>query len=207
MTETWQIALFGSVCALVGGILGGLLSGAYQHWRDWLSRPRIRIDYDPVAEANNVVIKRQTDNGEINEVYIRARVSNTGGRPAKGAQVFLTSLRKKYTSGGDLPNSIHDSAIVSWAGHKLDPRDIPRDENIHFYVDLVRFSDRDALWDFRVDKLFKGQQVLNDHRGTYLFRLIATAENAGSASCEVEVFYDGKLNTRSAKQVSSSPSP
>src|ERR1700704_4734667 len=101
MSEAWQIALIRASSALFGGLLGGLLSGAYEHWRDWYFRPQLRIDYENDGPANKIVVD--------DLIYIRARVRNTGRRTAKGALVFLTSLEKSQPGGGVNATSFYDS--------------------------------------------------------------------------------------------------
>lgn len=51
MTQTMEIALVGAAAAIVGGFV----SGAYQHCRDYFSRPKLEIDYEGTA-ANKVEI-------------------------------------------------------------------------------------------------------------------------------------------------------
>jgi hypothetical protein len=65
-----------------------------------------------------------SDGTDVAEIYIRARVRNTGRRTAKGALVFLTSLEEVHTSG-NTPTSLHDSMPLAWAGWTFMPRDIP----------------------------------------------------------------------------------
>src|SRR5437879_783523 len=140
MTQTIVIAVVGAGAAIVGG----LLSGAYQHCRDHFSRPKLAIDYEDTP-ANKVET--------VAEVYIRARVRNIGGRMAKGAQVFLTSLKEVQTSGKTTATSLRDSMPLAWAGWKFTPRDIPPAPNVHFYVDLTRVSKHDPGWLISVENL------------------------------------------------------
>ncbi len=60
MTQTVEIALVGAAAAIVGG----LLSGAYEHWRDHFSRPKLQIDYKDTP-ANKVEIISEKIDGSI----------------------------------------------------------------------------------------------------------------------------------------------
>jgi hypothetical protein len=149
MTETLEIAIVGAGAA----IAGGLLSGAYQHCRDHLSRPKLEIDYEGSAANRIETNYKRGDGTEAADVFIRARVKNTGRRTAKGAQVFLTSLKEVHPSG-TTPTTFHDSMPLAWSGWKFTPRDIPPAPNVHFFVDLMRVSKHDPGWLLSVEQLF-----------------------------------------------------
>jgi hypothetical protein len=85
-----EIALVGAAAAIVGG----LLSGAYQHWREHFSRPKLEIDYEGTAANKVEIISEKIDGIDPGAIFIRARVRNTGRRTAKGARVFLASLQE-----------------------------------------------------------------------------------------------------------------
>jgi hypothetical protein len=176
-------------------IAGGLLSGAYQHFRDLYEEPKLQIDYEG-TDANKV----ETDN----EIYIRARVRNAGRRTAKGARVFLTSLKEVQPSGTILPTSLYDSKPLAWSGWTFAPRDIPPASRVHFYVDLTRVSKHEQGWLFSVEQLFASQTALQKYSGTYRFQLTLTADNAKPATCEIDVTYKQDWNSLRAE---SAPKP
>lgn len=186
--------------AIVGGLLGGLVSGAYQHWRDWYFRPKLQIDYEGTS-ANKVETNyKKSDGTDAAEVYIRARVRNTGRRAAKGALVFLTSLKEVHTSG-TTATSLYDSMPLAWAGWKFMPRDIPPAPDVLFYVDLMRVSKHQSAWLLSTEKTFASHAGLKNYKGTYRFQLTVTAENAEPATCEVDVSYSGDWNDLRALSV------
>jgi hypothetical protein len=170
MTETLEIALVGACAA----IAGGLVYGAYQHCRDHLSRPKLEIDYAGTAANRIEITYKKTEGLDDAEVYIRARVKNIGRRTAKGAQVFLTSLKEVHPSG-TTPTTFHDSMPLAWSGWKFTPRDIPPASNVHFFVDLMRVSKHDPGWLLSVEQLFSSQGSLKTYSGTYRFQLTVTA--------------------------------
>jgi|SRR5208337_493518 len=187
MLDATQTALISAAAA----IAGGLLSGAYQHFRDWLSRPILVIDSED-SEAHRVEVNYKTPEGrDTGEVFIRAKIRNTGRRPAKNAQVFLTSLREVHTGGGTTKTSLHDAKMLPWSGWNFTPRAIPPAPGAHFFVDIVRVSKDSSGWIFCVDKLFASQNNLKDYRGTYGFELTATADNATAVTRKVNVSYNG----------------
>src|SRR5258708_29941243 len=109
MTQTMEIALVGAAAAIVGGLFWGLLSGAYQHWRDHFSSPKLEIDYEGTAANKVEIISEKIDGIDPGAVFIRARVRNTGRRTAKGARVFLASLQEVHHAGTTTQTSFHDA--------------------------------------------------------------------------------------------------
>jgi hypothetical protein len=189
VTDILTAALIGGGAAIVGGVIGGLLSGAYQHIRDHASRPRLQIDYEGVEGAHRVEVDyTDKENRPVAEIYIRARVQNKGRRVAKGCLVFLANVREVHPSGMTT-TSFHDSMPLAWAGWNFSPRDIPR--GVEFYVDVVRVSKHVSGWRFSVERLFASHAELKDYRGTYRFSLMVTGDKADPAMCEVDVTYDG----------------
>jgi hypothetical protein len=146
MTDTMEIAIVGAGAAIVGG----LLSGAYQHWRDWYYRPVLQIDYQDTAPYKVEIISEKIDGIDPGEIYIRARVRNTGRRTAKGARVFLASLQEVLHSGTP-QTSFHDAKPLALSGWDFTPRDIPPAPGVHFYVDLMKVLKQPG-WIFSVEK-------------------------------------------------------
>jgi hypothetical protein len=197
MTETLVIAAVSAAAA----IIGGLVSGAYQHGRDWFSRPKLQIDYQDTA-ANRTEASFTNDAGTaITEYYVRARVRNLGRRTARGAQVFLTSLKEVYP-GGTRETSFHDSMPLAWAGWNFIPREIPPAADVHFYVDVVRVSTLSEAWLLCVQKPLLNQAPVKSYRGTYRFHLTAIADNAAPAEFKIDVTYHGNYKNLSAVAVS-----
>jgi hypothetical protein len=195
MTETTEIALVGAASALFGGILGGVLSGVFQLTRDWFLRPRLRIDYIG-QDPNKIDVDFKKDDGtHVANVYIRARVRNIGRRPAKGALVFLTSLKEVHRSGKTTETSFHDSVALSWAGWNFEPRDIPPAPVVCFYVDLIRVSKHEPGWNFSAKRLFGNEAAIKSYSGTYRCQLTLTADDAKPAICEIDVTYERDWHT------------
>ncbi len=106
-----------AIIGAVGGFSGGLCSGAYQHFRDRLTRPQLRIDYEGKEGANQVTVS--------DSIYIRARVKNNGHQIARSCRVFWTDLREVHPSGATTEASFHDSMTLAWAGRNFIPLDVP----------------------------------------------------------------------------------
>jgi hypothetical protein len=179
--------LTGALIAGISAVAGGLLNGAYQHLRDRLARPKVVIDFQG-TEANQVTSEYKIGEKVVSEIYIRARVRNTGHHVAKSCRVFVAALTEVHASG-TTPTSLKDAKQLAWAGYDFSPLDVPR--GVDFYVDVVRVSKSDPGWLFSVQKLFASQTQLKAYRGTYRFRLLVTADNADPAACEIDVVYDG----------------
>jgi hypothetical protein len=192
MIDAVTAALIGAGAAIVGG----LLNGAYQHWRDFRSRPILHIDFEG-SGGNNPASEYKEGEKLVSEVYIRARVKNIGQHVATGCRVFLVGLHEVHHSGLTATNW-YDSLPLPWAGWDHQPRNIPKGPE--FYVDVMRVSKSFSAWRFSA-KTFGSQNALMNYRGTYRFRLLATADNAEPAACEIDVTYDGDWHNLRAVQV------
>jgi hypothetical protein len=176
-------------------IVAGLVGVLVQRWRDWARRPQLRIDYRD-APANLVEVERKGPDGKLqaSDIFVRVRVRNTGCRTAKSVVVYLTSLKKAARSHTS-PTTFHDAKAMAWAGGKFAPLDLPPAPNLNFYVDVVRISKITHGWNFCLDQIFSSQSEMMKYSGTLRFHLTATADNADSASCEVDVTYTQNCNS------------
>jgi len=193
MTDNLKIGLVGAG----GAVIGGLLNGAYQHALDWFRQPQLRIDYEG-TEANKVDVEYQQGDKSIAEVYIRARVRNTGRRIARGCRVFLVALNEVHSSGATTQTVLRDSLVLAWAGYHFEPRDVPR--GVEFFADVMRVSKHQPGWLFSVERLFASHARLKDYRGTYRFCLMVTGDNTSPSTCEIDVMYDGDWHNLRALQ-------
>jgi hypothetical protein len=173
--------------AIAGGVVGGFLSGSYQHLREWHDRPRLHIDFKG-TEANTVPVEFTRGDTSVSEIFLRARVLNSGRKVARACQVFLTGLTEVHPAG-TTPTAFHDSMALAWAGGQFVPRDVP--PGVEFYVDVVRISKHYPGWNFSVENLFASLSQLKEYKGTYRFHLIVTGDNTDPAVCQVDVSYAG----------------
>jgi hypothetical protein len=193
MIDAVTAALIGAGAA----IMGGLLNGAYQHAREYWSRPILSVDYEG-SNGNNPASEHKEGEKLVSEVYVRARVRNLGRQVVTGCRVFLVALHEVHHSGLTA-TSWYDSLPLPWAGwvdHQS--RNIPKGPE--FYVDVMRVSKSYSAWQFSA-KTFASQSALRNYHGTYRFRLLATADNAEPAACEIDVTYDGDWHNLRAVQV------
>lgn len=151
------------------------------------AQPKLAVDYEG-TEANRVDVHYKENQTDIDEIYIRVRVRNLGTRTAKGARVFLTSLREVQNSGATTPTALYDSLALAWAGWGFEPRDIPK--GICFYADLMRVSKNTPGWLLSVERTFASHAPMANYSGTYRFQVTVTADNAAPAICEVDVTYN-----------------
>jgi hypothetical protein len=177
--------------ALIGAgaaIAGGLVTGAYENLRDWLSRPILAIDCNSNSAATRVENEYMVGQEKKEEVYIRARVRNVGRRPAQNCRVYLTKLSEiKGTNLGD--TVFKDARPVSWAGWDFLPRLVPK--GVDFYLDIARVSKKTRGWVLPLERLFASEEKLTQYVGTYRFHLVATADNATPVQYSVDVEYNG----------------
>jgi hypothetical protein len=166
-------------------IAGGLVTGFYEHWRDWYERPKLQLDYEG-TDGNRIEADRTEAGHLISEIYIRARVRNTGRRAAKDCVVFLTAITEVHPGGKTTPTPYHDAMPLGWPGWKFSPRDIPR--GVEFYVDVMKVSKNSPGWMISVERLFTDR--LRDYSGTYRFQLTAIADNALPVVFEIDVTYN-----------------
>ena len=167
--------------AIIGAgaaIAGGLLTGAYKHARDWWERPILQLDYLG-SDGNRV------DSGD--EIYIRARVQNGGKRLAKNCVVYLAQLTERSISG-QVPTVFHDAMPLAWPVWTFKPRDIPKGAD--FYVNILRISKAVPGWQICVEQTYASHEKLKTYKGTYRFTLLATADDAVPAACDIDVTYD-----------------
>jgi hypothetical protein len=199
MCSDWGIAAVGAIAAITGGVL----SGAYSYLLARYNRPNLLIDYIGSA-ANRVEADHPVNGVSESFVYIRARVQNKGRHIAKSCRVFLTALDEVRIGGTTTPTVLADSKVLSWAGWKFAPIDVPA--GVEFYVDLMKVSKHREGWDFSVEKLFADQQNLKHYKGTYRFSLMISGDNAEPTACKVDVEYHGDWNNLRAAQVPPAPS-
>jgi hypothetical protein len=172
--------VIGAGAAIVGGVLGGLFSGASLYFLDWLKQPMLHLDYEGKDDVNKI----ESDYDAC--VYIRARVRNSGLRVAKKCRVFLATLTEVH-NWGNTATAFNDSMPLPWAGWDFAPRDLPKGAD--FYVDLMKVSKNDSGWLISVEKLLASHAKLKDYSGTYRFQLLATADNALPVTYEIDVEY------------------
>ena len=179
MTETMEVGLVGAGAAIVGG----LISGAYQHFRDWLTRPKLKLDFDPADDKMETFWEGRHP---FNGILLRASVRNEGNRPVLNCQVFLTALKNIHTTG-ESRTSFKDPQQIAWAGWSFDPKRIPH--GVTFYVDVARVSKHEPGWQFTFERGVA--EDLTNFKGTYRFKLVAVADNAEPAYLDLDTEYFG----------------
>jgi hypothetical protein len=187
MTENLKIATIAGCSA----IIGGLVSGSYQHVRDFLTRPRLQIDFKG-TEANRVEIEIVINGSQVSEIYLRAGVRNRGRQGVKGCRVYLAGVKEVHPTHLN-PTAFYDPMPLSWPNRDFETRDMPR--GVDMYVDIVRISRHSPGWNFSVKDLLASALKLLNYSGTYRLYLVATAENASPAMCQVDVTYKQDWNT------------
>jgi hypothetical protein len=191
-------ALIAGAAGFFGAVIGGVLSGVYQHGRDWYMRPILRIDYAGKDGVNRVENSYEVDGKKVDEVYIRARVRNVGKLPAQNCRVYLTKLSE--VKGEHLDETLlNDAKPNAWAGWDFLPRVVPAGAD--FYIDVARISKHNRGWMFSIEakNFFASQWKLKDYVGTYRFHLLATADNAAPIGYAVDVDYDGDWHSLRAR--------
>jgi hypothetical protein len=196
-----EVGLIGAGAA----ILGGVLSGIYQHLRDVFSKPRLRIQFEDCSAKESgypympqASWEEGTPPQHLHWILIRVKVLNRGWRTAKNCRVYLIDLHEVH---GGKPKSaaFHDSLPLPWAGWDFNPRDIPR--GVRGFIDVVRFRKDVQAWNFTFQVFAGDRDALNNFAGTYRFRIAATADNASPAIREIDVDYRKDWNNLRAWSV------
>ena len=185
---TVEVGLVGAVAA----IIGGLVSGAYQHWRDWFLRPTLRFDFRNCS-ANDLQspymphTSWDEDGQQRDWLVVRASLHSEGRRTAKHCRVFLIELYEVHDRK-KTPAAFHDSVPLPWAGWEFNPRDAP--PSTTSFVDVVRFRKDVSAWNFPFLTYSNNKASLTGYSGTYHLRIVATADNADPTYCEIAVVYE-----------------
>ena len=188
MSGELLIAATGAGAALIGGITGGLVTGSFEYFQQKRTRPRLKLDYVG-GQANKVESTFESNKLTVTEIFIRARLRNTGIKVARDCRVYLIDIKEvDHTSTHE--TSFHDSMVVAWPGwpEDFDARVIPR--GIDAYVNVVSVRKNEAGWRFHVKNLFASQQALKGYSGTYRLTLLATADNADPVELKIDVTYN-----------------
>jgi hypothetical protein len=186
--DTLQAARIGAGAAILGGIVAGVLSGAYQHFRDWYTRPRLKLEFDANSDKFEAA---WTSGGSFDGVLIRVSLRNQGQTVAQNCRVFVTSLTSRHPSGST-PTTFTGSRQIAWAGWDFEPRSVQN--GIVFYLDLARFSKETSGWQFTFKETRAKDEELKKYTGTYRFRLAAVADNCAPNYFDVDVDYNGNWN-------------
>ncbi len=173
-----------------------MVSGAYQHLRDWLSDPKLRLDFGGNEAASIVEVRAVVDKITRSSLFVRIRVRNVGRRVAKGCLVYLAGI-EEVNESGTCPTTFQDAMPLSWPLKDFEPRHLP--PSVDVYVDLVIISKDDPGWSFGVKQLYASQELMKIFKGTYRFHLVVTAENAKARKASVEITYKQDWNTLRAQ--------
>jgi hypothetical protein len=188
LSDEQLIAIIGTGAALLGSIIGGLLTGSFEYFRQKLTKPKLTLDYIG-GSANKIESNFEINGQRVTELFVRARLRNTGVRVARDCRVYLVGVREvDHTSTHE--TSFHDSMVLAWPGWPVDydSRIIPR--GIDAYVNVVSVSKNESGWRFHVKSLFASQQELKNYSGTYRLTLLATADNADPVELKIDVTYN-----------------
>jgi hypothetical protein len=184
LTGAW----IAGTAAIVGGMVAGLLTGAYETLWSWWNRPILVIDFED-DDSHRVETTGSLDGKEPPCIYLRVRLRNVGRWSAKGCRVFLAHLQEVHPSNQTTNTVFLDSRQLAWAGFYFSALDVPRD--LDFYSDFVKISKAESGWGISVQQLFASEGDLKGYRGTYRFHLIATSDNARPAKRVIDVSYNG----------------
>jgi hypothetical protein len=188
LSDEQLIGVIGAGAALLGSIIGGLLTGSFEYFRQKVTKPKLTLDYIG-GSANKIESSFEINGKQVTEIFIRARLRNTGVRVARDCRVYLVAVTEvDHTSTHE--TSFRDSMVLAWPGWPQDftSRVLPR--GIDAYVNVVSVSKNEAGWRFHVKNLFASQQELKNYKGTYRLTLLATADNAEPVELKIDVTYN-----------------
>jgi hypothetical protein len=122
--DNGTVAWITGAAAVGGGLVGGLVSGFYQHVRDRMQRPILKLDYQGRDGLNKVEVSYKQGESSVDDIYIRVRLRNEGRSIARKSVVYLTAIEEVYTSA-QTPTSFAEAMPLAWPLYKFSPRDIP----------------------------------------------------------------------------------
>jgi hypothetical protein len=186
MNDTMRGALIAGGAA----VLGSLLSGAYQHFRDWFHRPALEIGVDKKDGPPNITQSAWDDkNQRIEKVFARVSVHNVGRTPAVNTRLFLISL-DEVVSGNTLNRrGVYESFQIPWAGYSFEGKNLPK--GVVSFADLVRIDKTTPGWEFSGNLPDDLRAELVGHHGTFKFGIVGTADNASPSYATICVDYWG----------------
>ena len=188
MSDEQLIGVIGAGAALLGSIIGGLLTGSFEYFRQKLTKPKLTLDYAGDS-ANKIESSFEINGKQVTEIFVRARLRNTGLRVARDCRVYLVGIGEvDHTSIHE--TNFHNSMVLAWPGWPQDftSRVIPK--GIEAYVNVVSVRKNEAGWRFHVNNIFASQQELKNYTGTYRLTLLATADNADPVELKIDVTYN-----------------
>ena len=201
MADAWSVIL-GAAAAIVGAVVGGLLSGPFSRYLDErFLGPRLKIDFkngeEFKTEANLIVRGGQS----YKEIFIRARVRNESIQLAKNCTAWLVRVKKVHHAGTE-STKYFDSRQIPWANNDFRPHDIPKDTE--HYVDVVSVFTNVEGWNFKA-MLFSSEEDLCRYKGTLRFTILVTGDGAKADHCQIDVTYTGDRHQFAAVPVRSTP--
>jgi hypothetical protein len=183
-----------AAAGIAGAVFGGFIGGITPHLVTWYLRPRLRIDC--LDKDENVVVSEDPGDGgrRTENLWVRARVRNTGRLRAEKCQAFLTSLHEVRADGSVSASLIKDSKLLRWAGGSKDPLDVP--PGVEYYVDLLKVSKAVSGWGMLFG-IFRHQhkEKLESYSGTYQLQLMISGNNAAPQRCAINVEYKQDWHT------------
>lgn len=200
VSETLKAAWIGVGGAVIGGIVGGLLTILSQCFLEYVRRPVLSINFKD-DDYHKVESKHpMSPEGTATFMYIRVRVCNKKGRQvAKECRLFLADLEMVSPTGETAPTAFLGSRQLAWAGFKSVPLDLP--SGLEIYADVVRFLKSSPSWGIFSFEHFSSESRLNDYKGTYRLHIVATSDNAEPATLVLDITYNGDWDNIEIKVV------
>ena len=185
-------------------ILGGLLSGAYQHFRDWRLRPILKVNYENSSPDQSptpyMPHAEWHEEGAVRLwMVVRVKVSNMGRRTARNCRVFLTDLEEVNVGGGLRRADFVESMVLPWPGWDFEPRNLP--SSVTAFVDVIRFRKDVPAWNFPFRGYSGNLNTLGNFVGVYRFSMVVTADNADSVEYQIDVEYRNDWHNLRARRV------
>lgn len=185
---TWLTAV-GTVAASVLALAFGL------GLREWWQRPRLRLIFDPDADADRVTVATV---GGSYSAWVRLRVVNDGRTAAKNVQVTITGVTTWAGRPGHWLRGkfdLHGRALV-WSNSPGQATAVDIPPSGERYVDVVAIP-RD--WDHQgaIEMMLQiGQFAPAAHSerlspGSWQFALELSADNVGAVTRHVAVTFNG----------------
>jgi hypothetical protein len=187
----WLTGVVGALSA----IAGGLVTGAYDSFRDWVMRPKLVLDFDGEGRGFIPLSERRVDGALIEEKWLRIKLTNDGRRVARECQVYLVNVEELH-EGHRRTTSYTDARPLFWPGYPREcgPRALP--PSVSFFADVASVQKTIPGWNFHIKGgLYQSEKIIGGYTGTYRLTMLATADNAKPVSAEVDVRYEHQWDT------------
>lgn len=192
-TTSFDWATIGTFSAIAVALLIALFQDRI---REWWNKAKLEINISITPpDCHKIELHDQKGNFIQNCIYLRARVTNIGRRPAENTEVMISRLWKIDALGNEKIVETFLPMNLAWSHYRTNNMRIPTGVFRHCDIGDIRCyaSETQMRFDIIVQPYqvegFKYPNIVNP--GKYRFELITSADNAISEQSLWELEFDG----------------